>query len=460
MTTSSATLAALRCGELEGITRLDLACGLEAFPREIFELADSLEVLNLSGNSLTALPDDLSRLSKLRVLFCSENRFSELPEVLSSCAQLEMVGFKANRISEVAAAAIAPGLRWLILTDNQIRALPDAIGSCGRLQKLMLAGNQLTALPEAMGGCIGLELLRISANRFEALPEWLLQLPRLSWLAFGGNPVAAAPPAPSAAVARLQWRDMELAEKLGEGASGVIHKAHWQPSPGDDGYAVAGQAVAGQAVAVKLFKGAVTSDGFPAEEMAACLAAGNHPHLIGVIGELGGHPEGSSGLVMPWVAPEYRSLAGPPDLATCTRDVYGDGQRFSLAMVLDLAQGLAAAGEHLHARGILHGDFYAHNVLYRPEGGCFLGDFGAASFYPPQPSGGANLFEALEVRAFGCLLGELLERCESELDGRVAALKALQLRCMATVAASRPRFTELVVELAGLQDTASIAKPI
>jgi serine/threonine protein kinase len=159
---------------------------------------------------------------------------------------------------------------------------------------------------------------------------------------------------------------------------------------------------------------------------------------------------------MPWVDPEYRSLAGPPDLATCTRDIYGDEQRFSLAMVLDLAQGLAAAGEHLHARGILHGDFYAHNVLYRPEGGCYLGDFGAASFYPPQPSGGANLFEALEVRAFGCLLGELLERCvfehcESELDGRVAKLKALQLRCMATVAASRPRFAELVVELAELQ---------
>jgi serine/threonine protein kinase len=193
--------------------------------------------------------------------------------------------------------------------------------------------------------------------------------------------------------------------------------------------------------------------------MAACLAAGNHPHLIGVIGELSGHPEGSSGLVMPWVDPEYRSLAGPPDLATCTRDVYGDGQRFSLAMVLELAQGLAAAGEHLHARGILHGDFYAHNVLYRPEGGCLLGDFGAASFYRPQPSGGANLFEALEVRAFGCLLGELLERCDSELDGQVASLKALQLRCVTTVAASRPKFAEVVAKLAELQAGASIAKP-
>jgi hypothetical protein len=445
MTTTTATLAALRSGELKGITRLDLACDLQEFPREIFELADSIEVLNLSGNSLSALPDDLSRLSKLRVLFCYENRFTQLPEVLSSCPQLEMVGFKANGIREVAAAAISPGLRWLILTDNQISALPDSIGNCVRLQKLMLAGNQLAVLPEAMRGCVGLELLRISANRFKVLPDWLLQLPRLTWLAFGGNPVSAVPRAPNPAVARLKWADIELGEKLGEGASGVIHKAHWQPSPQEAGYPVA----------VKLFKGAVTSDGFPADEMAACLAAGNHAHLIGVIGELTGHPAGTSGLVMPWVDPEFRNLAGPPNLATCTRDIYGDDQRFSLALVLDLAKGLAAAGEHLHALGISHGDFYAHNVLYRPAGGCLLGDFGGASFYPPQASGAANPFEALEVRAFGCLLGELLERSEPEtepeLDVRLPSLKALQLRCVAPVAASRPRFAELVATLESLR---------
>ena len=441
MTTTAATLAALRSGQLKGITRLDLACDLQEFPREIFELADTLEVLNLSGNALSALPDDLSRLGKLRVLFCSENRFTQLPEVLSSCIHLEMVGFKANRIREVAAAALSPGLRWLILTDNQVSSLPDSIGSCTRLQKLMLAGNQLADLPEAMRGCVGLELLRIAANRFKILPEWLLQLPRLTWFAFGGNPVSTAPPTPRPAVARLQWTDLELGEKLGEGASGVIHNAHWQPSPLE----------AWQTVAVKLFKGAVTSDGFPAEEMAACLAAGHHPHLIGVIGVLSGHPEGTNGLVMPRVDPGFRNLAGPPTLASCTRDIYGDGQRFSLPLVLDLAKGLAAVGEHLHARGISHGDFYAHNVLYRPEGGCFLGDFGAASFYPPQARGGANPFEALEVRAFGCLLGELLERSEPELDVLLPALKALQLRCVAPVAASRPRFAELVATLESLQ---------
>jgi len=441
MTTTTATIAALRSGELKGIKRLDLACDLQEFPREIFDLADTLEVLNLSDNALSSLPDDLSRLGKLRVLFCSNNRFSELPEVVASCDQLEMVGFKANRIREVAAAAISPGLRWLILTDNQISELPESIGRCTRLQKLMLAGNQLAMLPEAMRGCDGLELLRISANRFRALPEWLLQLPRLTWLAFGGNPISRASHAPSPAVSHLRWADLVLGEKLGEGASGVIHKAHLQRSPQE----------AGHPVAVKLFKGAVTSDGFPAEEMAACLAAGDHAHLIGVIGVITGHPEGASGMVMPMVDPGFRNLAGPPDLATCTRDIYGEGQRFPLPMVLDLAKGLAAVGEHLHARGISHGDFYAHNVLYHPEGGCLLGDFGAASFYSPQANAGANPFEALEVRAFGCLLGELLERSEPEKDGRFASLTALQLRCIAPVPASRPRFTELVATLASLQ---------
>ena len=102
------------------------------------------------------------------------------------------------------------------------------------------------------------------------------------------------------------------------------------------------------------------------------------------------------------------------------------------------------------ARTCTPGEFYAHNVLYRPEGDCVLGDFGAASFYPPQANEGANPFEALEVRAFGCLLGELLERVEAEHQALLPSLQALQRRCMAPVAASRPRFAELVATLESL----------
>jgi hypothetical protein len=75
--------------------------------------------------------------------------------------------------------------------------------------------------------------------------------------------------------------------------------------------------------------------------------------------------------------------------------------------------------------------------------------------YPPQASGGTNPFEALEVRAFGCLLGELLERCEPETEPellvRLRSLNALQLRCLSPLAASRPRFAELVALLESLR---------
>ena len=120
------TLAQLRAGQLSGITRLDLACGLTEFPREIFDLADSLEVLNLSGNALRSLPDDLHRLTRLRVLFCSDNRFTELPACLGQCAALTMIGFKANASQHVPGAALPPLLRWLILTDNRITRTADA----------------------------------------------------------------------------------------------------------------------------------------------------------------------------------------------------------------------------------------------------------------------------------------------------------------------------------------------
>lgn len=186
------TLAQLKAGQLAGITRLDLSCGLAEFPQEIFELADSLEILNLSGNALSSLPDDLHRLPHLRVLFCSDNLFTELPACLGECTRLSMIGFKANQIRHVPAAALPPLLRWLILTDNQISELPDELGERPLLQKLMLAGNRLTHLPESLTHCHNLELLRIASNRFTQLPELLLALPSLTWLAYAGNPVEMA----------------------------------------------------------------------------------------------------------------------------------------------------------------------------------------------------------------------------------------------------------------------------
>ena len=50
------SLAQLQSGELKGIQHLKVEAELTAFPAEIFELADSLEILDLSNNKLSELP--------------------------------------------------------------------------------------------------------------------------------------------------------------------------------------------------------------------------------------------------------------------------------------------------------------------------------------------------------------------------------------------------------------------
>ncbi|MBH8557321.1 leucine-rich repeat-containing protein kinase family protein [Hymenobacter negativus] len=438
------TLAQLRAGQLHDLKRLDLAEGLTEFPREIFALADTLEILNLTGNALSALPDDLGRLHKLRVLFCSDNQFTEVPAVLGQCPRLQMVGFKANQIRRLPAAALTPALRWLILTDNQLEALPEEIGQCRELQKLMLAGNRLTALPATLASCTKLELLRIAANRLTGLPPWLLALPRLSWLAYAGNIFSAPAEATAEAdhlIGAIDWGKLTIEQQLGEGASGIIYRARWEQPNVDD-----------EDVAVKLFKGAVTSDGLPHCEMLATIKAGAHPNLIAVLGRVAGHPAKAEGLVLELIDDAFGNLAGPPSLASCTRDVYKSGTVFSLETALNIARGIAAAAGHLHAQGILHGDLYAHNILTTREGNALLGDFGAASFFNPEDATTAQALQRLEVHAFGCLLEELLTHCDEadKAPAAIAALWDLQRRCVALEVADRPLFAEIERVLAGL----------
>ena len=436
------TLEQLQAGLLRGIKRLDMSCGLTEFPREIFDLADSLEILNLSGNQLSSLPDDLPRLHKLRVIFCSDNLFTELPAVLGSCKRLTMVGFKANQISNVPYEALAPTLRWLILTDNRIQSLPSSIGQCRQMQKLMLAGNQLSELPAELGNCTQLELLRLSANQFSVLPPWLLTMPCLAWLAIAGNPLTdsfeAARQAPS--MAEIDWQDIELGAKLGEGASGVIYQAKLRQAH-----------LPAKEVAVKLFKSAVTSDGMPRSEMAASIAVGLHPHVVGVSGQISHHSNEAMGLnmglVMPLISSDFINLAQPPSLDSCTRDIYSQETVLSLQELCSLALGMARAAEHLHACGILHGDLYAHNILHNAERHGLLGDFGAASFLPMNDVDSAQSLQRIDVRAFGILLGELLAQCsESAGDaeqGARAKLMALQQRCTQADVSARPLFADV-----------------
>lgn len=414
------TLEQLLNGELYGTKELKISQNLTTFPMEILNLAESLELLDLSNNQLSEIPEEISRLKKLKIAFFSNNNFTKVPSAFKGCEKLTMLGFKANKIEVFDEDILPLGISWLILTDNKLKKLPDSLGKLTKLQKFPLAGNEIRELPQTMSKCKNLELIRLSANRLQEIPSWLLELPKLSWLAFSGNPCAISPQALHKEVA---YDDLEVQELLGSGASGEIFKA----------YSKAFQS----SVAMKLFKGAVTSDGFAHDEMNACLSAGEHPNLIKVLAKIK-EPE-RLGLLLECIPASFRNLGNPPSFETCTRDTYEDSAFFTLETINAVVKAIASVALHLHSKSLMHGDLYAHNILIDANSSCYLGDFGAASFYDADNES----YEKIEVRAFGCLLEDMLSRSNINNTELYKNLYNLKTQCMSEDIQSRPLFSQM-----------------
>lgn len=395
------TLAKIKSGELNGIRRLNLSENLTEFPLEILSLADSLEILDLSNNQLSTLPEELLQLPNLKAIFASNNRFETLPEVLGRCQNLDMIGFKANQISRVPENSLPPKLRWLILTENQITELPQSLGERTRLQKLALAGNRLTELPANLHQLVNLELLRISANQLAECPEQIFALPKLAWFAFAGNPFAAAR-VEGSAIPEISSSSYSLQQVLGQGASGVISKAAWTVP----------QLAFPEDIAVKVFKGEVTSDGYPEDELQACLKVGSHRNLVKPLAQV--NEEGYLALVMSLIPSHYKNLGLPPSLESCTRDTFPEGFSLPIEQIHHIIAQMEEVFEHLHMRKVCHGDLYAHNTLFDADANIIFGDFGAASMYHMLGEKQQAQVKSIERRAMNYFIEDLLSVCAEE----------------------------------------------
>tara|TARA_R110001583_G_scaffold27561_3_gene98405 strand:- start:64 stop:1302 length:1239 start_codon:yes stop_codon:yes gene_type:complete len=406
------TLSQLKSGELIGIQRLSLSENLTSFPLEILSLADSLEILDLSHNQLTSLPKEFAKLTKLKIIFASNNCFVTLPEVLGQCDNLEMVGFKSNQINKVPANALPFKLRWLILTDNLIDALPDSLGERPRLQKLALAGNRLTSLPSTLAQSRNLELVRISANNLTECPDQLLSLPKLAWFAFSGNPFSRSN-LNIDCVPSLPASSFILHNVLGQGASGVISRATWtksQPTFPDE-------------VAVKVFKGEVTSDGYPKDELQACLKTGNHQNIVRALAQV--NEQGYLALIMALIPDSFSNLGLPPCFKSCTRDTFPANFTLSIKQIDKIVRQMEDVFEHLHSNQVCHGDLYAHNTLFDENANIIFGDFGAATMYHMLGNEQQELIKKIEGRALHHFIDDLLSIC-NEQDQSSLQFKAIE----------------------------------
>ncbi|AWH84182.1 hypothetical protein HYN59_03210 [Flavobacterium album] len=121
---------------------------------EAFAKLTQVHKLDLTGNFITAIPDDIAKMELLEVLDLSGNKITELPEALLQMKRLKVLN----------------------LSNNPLKQLPDWIGQMTGLEELNLQQTQLESLPESFANLKVSGRIYLKKNPFKELPAGLLDM--------------------------------------------------------------------------------------------------------------------------------------------------------------------------------------------------------------------------------------------------------------------------------------------
>lgn len=99
--------------------------------------------LNISENSLTALPPLVGELTSMKSLDANSNKLTTLPAEMGSLA----------------------GLEELLLYKNELKELPKELAGCTALQTLNIFNNKVRKLPDALGDLANLDEVNAACNK-------------------------------------------------------------------------------------------------------------------------------------------------------------------------------------------------------------------------------------------------------------------------------------------------------
>ncbi|KAK2601985.1 hypothetical protein QQS21_004411 [Conoideocrella luteorostrata] len=192
-------------GSLEVISQMTSLRDLKLSKNRLFGPLDAalmnlsaLEMLDLHGNDISALPTEIEQMSRLRILNLNENKLEVLPFESLSKLPLTELSIRKNRLSGVLIRQPVESLLYLQTLDasaNQLAHLvtPDSTISLPALHSISLSVNRLQCLPD-MGTWVSLLTLAVDENHIASIPESFTTLQKLRHADFASNDIRTVPP--------------------------------------------------------------------------------------------------------------------------------------------------------------------------------------------------------------------------------------------------------------------------
>jgi len=159
----------------------------------------TMEIDFLNFKTLSALKWEkifalLGKLPALKWLYLSHNNLKTIPNGVRRIKSLEVLKLDHNELEEVPETiGDLEKLIWLILNNNKIRTLPESIGKLQLLEELRLDHNKLKELPDSIGNLKSLKKLHLGNNVIEIFPDTIIRMESLAQLALNSNLLSDIP---------------------------------------------------------------------------------------------------------------------------------------------------------------------------------------------------------------------------------------------------------------------------
>jgi len=160
---------------------------LNEVPNDLLKIAKMLRTLDLSENSISQLPSSIGNFENLKHFTMNQNKLAALPTAMGKLKKLESLSFNRNQLTSLPPTiSQLTNLRTISLGFNRLTQIPDMLGNLRHLEMLDLSHNKITTIPEHIKHLQVVELI-LNQNQISSLSEAVIECPRLKILRLEEN---------------------------------------------------------------------------------------------------------------------------------------------------------------------------------------------------------------------------------------------------------------------------------